>query len=713
MNAEKVLNWREALIRLSDQYFFDLVRLYLGAIKTPFNKQKLIADLSAFLRKKEHRDRIFLALDDVDRLVLSAVREMPSPTQQKIISLFSGSLSFPELYDRILNLEERLLIYRKGESGNREYALNPLLEDDLEPYLGVSVLSRPERTGDPVSAPLRVDDLTLAALYGFFIQNEEAVKTDGTLRKKTVSDLEAAFPQFGGTSEALGLLVSAFLNLGLLARESGFLKPDRSRWEAFARQESAARLAWLVAAAGGHAIRETLQDRAQTFTDFFFALDPSARYSRHSVYRLSVLFAEKSGRTRTARPHSRFAAMLLERSAEEAETSRGASPVEAALAFGAFIETEGLLCRNSAVSGEPKGTASNPFLVASPSLSVTLMPGFALEALLPLVSFMEVRDVQIAGQFEITRKSCMAAFARGQTAAEITALLEAHSAQPIPQNVAFSIGDWFRAYSSFSLYHGYVLYVEEARRVSFEKNAAFGRLVRKQLAPGVYLLDADSHEEIAEAFADAGYEAAPAVSSVPAVRDALPLPRLRLPSGSDNAAGCAGSVHSELSSGPSGLSSGLSALSPGQRAAADESANWDSVKKSLLAALDALALPRDSHEVLASRIERKIIIAEAQLVSESIRIEKVEARGMDFLGKVRIAEYAISSGSLLEIELEEAEGGRFVLGKPLSTEKKTGDVLLRMIAEPDGNSLQVSLGKALLVRRIRGSIFSELPGGRT
>ena len=700
MNPEKVLDWREALIRLSDQYFFDLVRLYLGAIKTPFNKQKLIAELSAFLRKKENRERIFLALDDVDKLVLSAVSEMPSPTQQKIVALFSGFLSFPEIYERILNLEERLLMYRKGDSGNREYALNPLLEDDLAPLLGVAILAKPETSGDPVSAPVRVDDLTLAALYGFFIQNEEAVKNDGTLRKKTLSDLEAAFPQFGGSSGAIPLLISAFMNLGLLVRENGLLKPERGRWEAFARQENAARLAWLVAAAGGHAIREILLARAQTFTDFFFALDPRARYSRHSVHRMSVLFSEKSGKSRTTRSHGRFAAMLLEQSEEIAQQTHGAHPVEAALCFGALVETEGFLCRNSSLSERPQGSAAQPFLVVSPSLSVTLMPGFTLASLLPLVSFMEVRDVQIAGQFEITRKSCMAAFSRGQSAQEMIALLEAHSSRPIPQNVVFSINDWFRSYSAFSLYRGFVMYVEKSRRVAFEKNSSFSSLIRKELAPGVYLLDAEEYEDIAAAFSDAGYEAAPAVSAVPVVRDSIPLPTLRLPPA---LAGAGGSGAGDAGAGDVAQASNENALT---------GAGWQELRAALFASLDALALPHDIHEVLASRIDRKIIITESQLVAESIRIEKVEARGMDFLGKVRIAEYAISAGSLLEIELEEGEGSRYVLGKPLSTEKKTGDVLLRLITEPDGLSLQISLGKALLVRRIRGSIFSELPAGR-
>ena len=95
-----------------------------------------------------------------------------------------------------------------------------------------------------------------------------------------------------------------------------------------------------------------------------------------------------------------------------------------------------------------------------------------------------------------------------------------------------------------------------------------------------------------------------------------------------------------------------------------------------------------------------------------MRIEKVEARGMDFLGKVRIAEYAITTASLLEVSYDERDGDKTTLGRPVSTEKRMGDVLLKIVTEPDHSIETLSLGKAALVRRIRGSIFSDLPPGR-
>ena len=119
-------------------------------------------------------------------------------------------------------------------------------------------------------------------------------------------------------------------------------------------------------------------------------------------------------------------------------------------------------------------------------------------------------------------------------------------------------------------------------------------------------------------------------------------------------------------------------------------------------------MDEDSRDALRSRIERRIILSPSQLVPDSVRAEKVEARGMDFLGKIKIAEYALAVGSLLEIETDSGSEGSAILGRPESMEKRTGDVILTLIREPDGIEEKVSLGKALLVRRIRGSIFSEI-----
>jgi len=676
--AEAVVEWREALTRLSDQHFFDLVRMYLGAIKTPFNKQKIIESLSAFLRNAENRGRILACLDNFDREILAGIRSLPSPTRGKLVQLLSGSRSFPEVYERILNLEERLLIYRTDEEVNGEYSLNPLLADALEPHVSIEQLIRPETISEPVSVPLPLSDSVLAGLYGFFLHERPAVRNDGTLRKRTLDALDAAFPDLAARGATLSLAVIALRNLSLLCVHDGVLVPDRDRWNLFARCDNVSRIAYLCAAVYGRLTREALQRSGQSFLDLAGFLIPGGRYSLNAVSRADYLVTERGGAVTGTR--SRFSRILQENNREGTGVSAESVPDrgETARMFGLLSEQDGFLTPNAAFS-DGNGDLSATVYV-SPSYEVVLMPGSSLAELLPLVSFMTVASVQTVGNYEINRKSCATAFDQGATAESILMLLEKHSPSPLPGNLLFSVRDWFSGYTALSLYHGYVLKVDDSRRILFEKNEELSRLVRKTLAPGVYLLDMDSPEELQDAASRAGLDFIPSVAMGTPRTDPAPLPPLRF--------------SANTASGAS--TKDLPAASTGEDA---------EIRSALIYELEKMKPEKEQKEALLSRIHRKIIVSPDQLDPDSVRPEKLEARGVDFLGKVRIAEQASASGSLLEIQPD--SGSRTLLGKPLSMEKKRGDVLVKLANEVDGSIETVSLSRAVLVRRIRGSIFSE------
>ena len=109
MNPNDVVEWRESIVKLPDHQFFDLIQLYLGKIKTPFNKQRLAEQLSAFLRKPAIQEKIAEGLDSYDILILKAVSEIPNPTQAMLSIFFSKKISYSELSEKLLNAEERLI----------------------------------------------------------------------------------------------------------------------------------------------------------------------------------------------------------------------------------------------------------------------------------------------------------------------------------------------------------------------------------------------------------------------------------------------------------------------------------------------------------------------------------------------------------------------------------------------------------------------------
>ena len=37
--AQRIIDWRESFTKMPDNSFFDIIRMYLGEVKTPYNKQ--------------------------------------------------------------------------------------------------------------------------------------------------------------------------------------------------------------------------------------------------------------------------------------------------------------------------------------------------------------------------------------------------------------------------------------------------------------------------------------------------------------------------------------------------------------------------------------------------------------------------------------------------------------------------------------------------
>ena len=86
-NVENIMLWRESLSLMQDSHFFDLLQMYLGEIKTPYNKPNLIEQLSSFLRKEETKQTMISLLSKEDLELLTAIYLIPKITQKKLLRL--------------------------------------------------------------------------------------------------------------------------------------------------------------------------------------------------------------------------------------------------------------------------------------------------------------------------------------------------------------------------------------------------------------------------------------------------------------------------------------------------------------------------------------------------------------------------------------------------------------------------------------------------
>jgi hypothetical protein len=129
--------------------------------------------------------------------------------------------------------------------------------------------------------------------------------------------------------------------------------------------------------------------------------------------------------------------------------------------------------------------------------------------------------------------------------------------------------------------------------------------------------------------------------------------------------------------------------------------------------LNGMNFGREERDELAARIDRRLILSESQLKDALVRYEKLEARGLDYAGKVLIAKQAITIQAVVEVVLPGRQNQERIYGIPKALEKSGSDSVL--VIEPIANKgdavpedyVRFPLGKISLLRRIKKSIFEH------
>ena len=703
-NVQRIINWRESFATLPDNHFFELIRMYLGEVHTPFNKPKLIEELSAFLRKEEHRDAIVSLLDKDDLQLLCAVWFIQNATQEKLAQFFEASYSFAEVYERLLNLEERLLVYRHGDkkSGKIIISVNPMLEETLRPYINRSVLLTPAvLTAAPSQPAQALTPELLAAYCSFLYETPDVCKSDGTFKKRSLTQLEQLFPQH---IELLHSVTVAFVNLAILREESRGFVLDTTRLDTFARLGEISQYALLCIASQGRFSRTAMQRQGELLLNSAASI-PASGFTRAMLLRSAFLIAEADNDIPGIPPigqRSRFSTLLARSltpldDGEEDAVSLLDRLIDSAVQVGILCELgtdaqgETVYGKGAALLAQPRVPAPLPkVLNIDAGFTVTLLPGLPLATLLPLMRLMELQQFDTAATFEITKKAIMRAFDADMSQEQILSLLESVTPYELPQNLRISIEDWHNAYTVATVYHGYILKVREENIAAVERNRRIKSNLIATLSPGVYLLDAQSDLEAQFVLRKLGLDYVGKIRGVEKPREILSFPEIRA------------TTKTGLVSAPLEIRLVI-ANAPAQ----------DAHEAQMRAALDALNVTPEQKDGLLDRIQRKIVIDPVQLRGESVRLERLEAGAMDFAGKIHVIDSAINSHSMVELEFDPANAGIVdagtepvvYMGNPLSLEKQGGDAFVRVELIPQHEEKLFSIGKARHVKRIRGSVL--------
>ena len=761
--------WKSALMTLPDNSFFELLRSVLGNIRTPFNKQRLLNDLFNILSKNEIQETITAYINEQDHKVIAAVALLHEPAPGTLESFFSGELNYAELHSLLINLEERLIVYRFRKEEGLCLALNPVLEPVLAPFVEDTRLlfpcfaasaDIPLDTAKPQScrkADCVSDGRILAALFAFMNGEEELLKAEGGIRKKILEEGKKFFPELD-----LELIIRTMLLLGLFRQsagaqlteardistgrpqepdEEGFLPesrcivPSRKKIADFGGLDPAERQEYWAAGVylclygseqeQGYNFRYRVRKIAAHIRRFRILLDAEKLYPEITLRRLTELFLRDDGDA-LAFPGQGLRLSFV--------------PLLTVMEYTGLMEREGAYWKPIPVpAAEDNTREAAPLIAMDTAFSFVIYPEIPFAAAQALAVFCSVKETSLqkkhgasrkgskaAGKehraasetvvsFELTRQSVIRGFDQGMKADDIINLLDRLSLNRIDAHLRWTVKEWESRYDGVSLHQGIIMTLAEERRYLTGAEPV-ASLIRKTLAPGVYLLSSEDRSGAARALRKAGVD----IIALPSIQDEADWPANSFPR-----------LESGNSLSPPGFPSAETngplprpEPSPPSGAVPQDGAppfnKGGAIQEKFRQVLEKMKLTKQERDELSARIDRRLVLSEAQLEGASLRYEKLEAMGLDYAGKSLIAKQALQSGFLVELSWPGSGGeNNKVIGLVQSMEKKEGESILVLrpagsgeeeasgdVHNP-GNTIRIPLVKISHLRRIKQSIFGE------
>lgn len=685
---EKIFLWRDNLETLPSEIFFNLVHIYLGEVRTPYNKQKLIEQLEAFFRNAQNQKAIVALLDSFDREIISFILLVPNTTAEKLSTFFSDEYSKPQIAARLQNLHERLIIYTDSEKSPHKFVhINPVLEEILSQNISSLTLLHDDESKNtekyhPNPASILSAGL-LASFISYVMEHPDLCKADGTFKKSDATKLDQIFPQ---QLDLVQNLLTALSNLLIINNSDKTYTINNSRLQEFAKLPEKIQYAYLCAAAACPMSRTLLQTQAQLLIDTMSSIPPKG-YSRKNLLRMAFLISETEKFSGVAaRSHGRFSRMLaasIDTDESMAREDRSAQIlfdriIDTAIIFGILVPAKeaGNLLKNTDGNVAEKSTPKSNKVITISGLSITVVPGLTLLEYTHLIPFLSVVKYNTVINFELSHQSIFRAFDAGYNAEKIYSILQEYSAFDIPQNIHATIDDWEQSYHSAILYKGYVLKLDEKKSQIFEKNKkAYSHVIIK-ISEGVYLLDITTDEEASIFTQKSGFDFIGSTKGVVKENTSLPFANLSLSPNNFLNLADSSSIDAENT---------LKTIVEGEK-----------IKKELHKAIDTLEIPKNTYDALSARIARKIIISKEQLAVSFVPQALVEAHGVDFSGKINILESALQAHEKVSVIIpDENKTGSLITytGVPLFVNKKNGVAELVLQLEKSNDIKKFSIAQ--------------------
>ena len=696
--------WRKNILVLSDEDFLNLMRMYLGEIKTPYNKQNLLTDLGNFIADQENKKNIVNYLSEKDLAVLSAVKFIPNPTPEKIRLFFNSFWNNREIDYHVQNLKDRLVIFEQSvfddpesEKKNSVLSINPILEEDVTPYLSQSrlVSDRKESGAQEnvrISKTSMLNPLDIIAFICFVLDNPDMYKNEGSFKIRIKKNIDQIF-DVNKTYGQLDGLAKAFTNLGLFYETQEGLKPDWENMKAFGKLTNQQQICYVCASSYGMISRKSCTKYAQVLMTLLlnFGNQP---LGKDQILRQAFLILENNDKK------SRTGRSAFQRLIQEAEQVQNNSTsverleilVDSAIEFGLLCslqddDRKDFYVPNPDFEQVIPTHSDQKFVNVNPNFSVVIFPGLSFDQLLPFTKFLSIVKYDTAVSFELTRKSAVRGFSLKLTDEMMCQYLSLNSVAPIHQSIPITLQDWRSCFSSMQIYRGFIMRLDEGAKQEVLKNPVLSTYLGEEIAPGIFVLNVEDDDQLKVLMEKSGYG-----SSMDYVN-----------SFQNKTSG----FFESLDDSRHRISDEFDTSSLKEQKQVLTGSSFEDRKlfaERMTEVLDDLKITDEQKECLVERICKKIVVSPKQLNSGSVRFEIGSAGPMDFAGKVHLVEGAIESVSKISIEMLESETPMTGIPKEIKKSSEGTEIVLLL---DDGTEQSIDVGSAGRIRKIRLNEFRD------
>ncbi|MCL2294032.1 MAG: helicase-associated domain-containing protein [Spirochaetes bacterium] len=675
--------WKKIIISLPEQIFFDLIRNYLGDVKTPFNKHNLIDEFAAFLRKEKNLDKIIALIDEQDAFVLT-VLDILGPIEIKTLyPFFSDKKNYYDFYLHLQNLEERMLICSDKDAGESPLLIiSPLFKDVLKERVIDHSIVIP---AVDVSESLKKETETwyfeslLFSVLSYLLGREQVLKLDGHFKKRIQEELMEIFPGTMGTDAELkiDIMRKVLKRLNLVRQEAGVFKPAIGRWKEF--------------------MKLSFSERQALCTGAFFSSNYSLYFSLVDKFMKIVCSTDKGFPKKSL---LKIIDLLFVKNYLPQEEWR--DDIIKILSGLEYLKKDGdyyypnpayLSILNNKKRGAITSDSKEPcHFILQPNFDIHVSKDIIFHEGVMLAFIANIKKYSDIIYFTLSKESFLRVLKAGYTCKDVIDFFNRLAGYPVPQNVQFSMESWEKEYKSLEFYKGIVLVADEKKSNVIDNSGHFSSDLCRKLGAGIYLINEKDMSALLEAFNKAGIDSASFPQTL--ITDSVEREKSSIHSFKEDL------VSLKFIDGFE-LDFSKKTSPPSEQANADFSEIREKIEKSNFTA--------EQKEVVLDRLERKLILSPEQIRKGNARLEKTEARGLDYNGKVRIAEEVAGNSCYLAEVVENNLEGESVrrLIKAKKIEKEGNVFFLKGSLLLDDSEVSISISKISLIRKIRTSLVAS------